>query len=309
VRRSNELEVLRAALDSVDQGVILLDPQFNAQFMNRSVRELFGVPDAQADRKPSYAELVNDARATKYGVPPGELDAFISRRIAAVSADDPAPFDLPMRDGRTIRSQCTRLADGHRVLTYTDVTDLVRNAEELTRLATIDGMSGVYNRGPFQTLAEAEWSRFQRYHRPLSLLLLDIDQFKTINDRFGHDAGDSAIVHISRICSESKRSPDILGRVGGDEFAVLLPETTLTQAEIMAERIRRIVEASPLAIEDAAITVTVSIGAAEATLSQATVASLMKLADRSLYQAKAAGRNQVARAVDKPIAGYRAAAE
>lgn len=308
--RSDELEVLRAALDNVEEGVILLDPQFHAQFMNRAVCELWGVPDDQAARKPPYSELVNDAHFTRaYGVPPNELDAFISRRIALVKAGDPRPVDLRVHDGRVVRSRCAVLPDGGRMLTYTDVTDLVRNAEELERLATIDGMTGLCNRRHFLVLAEAEWNRFQRYHRPFSLLVFDIDRFKSINDGFGHDVGDRAIVHICQACTANKRSSDTIGRIGGDEFAVLLPETDSAQAEVVAERLRGTVQDKPLVMDDAAIVTTVSIGLAEAALSQSSFDALMKMADQALYQAKSRGRNQVARAVAMPIPEYKNAAE
>ena len=310
VRHSDELEVLRVALDHVEQGVILLDADLTTQFMNRAARRLWQVSDEQADRKPPYAELVNDARFTRaYAVPPAELDEFISRRIALVRAGDPTPTDLRVSDGRIIRSQCTVLASGGRMLTYTDVTDLVHNAEQLERLATTDELTGLSNRRHFLALAEAEWSRFQRYHRPLSLLVFDIDHFKSINDEFGHDVGDRAMAHVAKLCTESKRSLDIAARLGGDEFVVLLPETDLAQAEIVADRLRQEVVEHPLLVDDARIPMTVSIGVAGAALSMSGIDALIKLADRSLYQAKADGRNRRVSAASTPITGYNLAAE
>ena len=259
---------------------------------------------------PPYAQLVNDARFTHtYGVPPAELDQFISRRIALVRAGDPTPTDLRVSDGRIIRSQCTVLASGGRMLTYTDVTDLVRNAEQLERLATTDELTGLSNRRHFLALAEAEWSRFQRYHRPLSLMVFDIDHLKSINDQFGHDVGDRAMAHVAKQCMESKRSLDIAARTGGDEFVVLLPETELDQAEIVADRLRQEVAEHPLQADGARIPMTVSIGVAGAALSMSGIDALMKLADRSLYQAKADGRNRRVSAASAPIMGYNLAAE
>jgi diguanylate cyclase (GGDEF)-like protein len=310
VRHSDELEVLRAALDNVEQGVILLDVNLTAQFMNRSVRRLWKVSDEQADGKPSYAELVNDTRSTHtYDVAADDLDDHISRRIALVLSGDSTPTDLRVSDGRIIRSQCTGLPSGGRMLTYTDVTDLARHAEELKRLATTDGMTGLYNRRHFVVLAEAEWTRFQRYHRPLSLMIVDIDHFKLINDRLGHDAGDRAIAHIATLCQSDRRATDVVARIGGDEFAVLLPETDLPQASFVAERLRQRVAESPLSVSGADTIMTVSIGAAEATLSMAGIDAIMKVSDEALYKAKALGRNRVICAGTKPAAGYRIAAE
>jgi predicted signal transduction protein with EAL and GGDEF domain len=143
---------------------------------------------------PPYRRLVSDARFTgTYGVAPEELEDFIERRIASVKQGDPTPQDLKTSDGRHIRSQCTVLASGGRMLTYCDVTDLFDHADQLEKLATIDSMTGIYNRRQFLALAEAEWARFQRYNRPLSMLMVDIDHFKAVNDCFGHATGDIAL--------------------------------------------------------------------------------------------------------------------
>jgi diguanylate cyclase (GGDEF)-like protein len=310
VRHSDELEVLRAALDNVEQGIILLDAQFHAQFMNEAVRKLGGISAEQAQGKPHFSQLVNEARfARTFDLPAGDLDAFIARRIAQVKAGDPTPVDLRLGNGRIMRSQCAMLPDGGRMLTYTDVTDLVRHAEELERLATTDGMTNVYNRRHFLTLAEAEWSRFQRYHRPLTLLLIDVDRLKTINDGFGHVAGDMAIVGAAETFRNNRRGPDVVARVGGDEFAILLPETDLAQAQIVADRLRQELKERPLSVEGHAVIVTVSIGLAEARVSMPNIDALMKAADRALYQAKADGRDRAVAAATREDGRFDVAAE
>ena len=239
VSHSDQLEVLEAALNNVQDGVIVLDSDLNATFMNRSVKQLWHVPDEQAARHPPYAELVGDARLTGvYGLQGPALENFIAQRIARVKVGDPTPQDIQVEDGRHIRSRCTTLPAGGRMLTYTDITDLVKNAQELKKLATIDAMTGMYNRSHFLALAEAEWTRFLRYHRSVSMLMIDIDHFKSINDRYGHAAGDTAIVSVAAICFEGKRAPDLVGRLGGEEFAMLLPETDVEQAGLVAERLR-----------------------------------------------------------------------
>lgn len=111
------------------------------------------------------------------------------------------------------------------MLTYCDISDLVRSAEQLEKLATIDSMTGLFNRRHFLALAAAEWSRFLRYQRPLSMLAIDVDHFKSVNDRYGHAVGDEAIASVAATCQQCKRASDIVGRIGGEEFAVLLPET------------------------------------------------------------------------------------
>jgi len=289
VRHSDELEVLRAALDNVEPGIILLDAQFCAQFINTAARQLAGISPEQAGRKPHFSQLMNDTRLTgAFDLSAPDLDALIAQRIAVVKAGDPTPVDLRRADGRIMRAQCAILPDGGRMLTYTDVTDLVRHADELERLATTDGMTSLANRRQFLALAEAEWSRFQRYHRPLTLLLIDLYRLKTINDRFGHAAGDRAMITMAETFRINRRASDIVARVGGDEFAMLLPETDVAQAQIVADRLRQQLKQSPFVIDGATVTVTVSIGLAEASVSMPSVDALMKAADRALYQAKGA---------------------
>jgi diguanylate cyclase (GGDEF)-like protein len=296
VSRSDELGVLRAALDKVQDGIILLDADLNAQFMNRAVRRLWGVSDEQAERRPPYVDLVTDARQTKaYGVPPDQLEPFLESRIALVRDGDPTPQDLRTRDGRSIRSQCAVLPNGGRILTYFDVTDLVNNAEMLQRLATTDSLTTLNNRRNFMVLAKAEWARFQRYQRPLSMLMIDIDHFKSINDNFGHATGDQVIVAVANIFKTGQRTSDIIGRLGGEEFGLLLPETEVSQAQVVAERIRAEVASRPLMTHHPDRLVTISIGAAAATVSMSGIDALMEASDKALYAAKSSGRNRVVR--------------
>jgi diguanylate cyclase (GGDEF)-like protein len=310
VRHADELEAVKTALDNVEQGITLLDADLTVQFMNRAARKMWKVPDHYADRKPNYAQLVNTARITNAsGVPAKELDRYIAERITAVRNGDPTPTDLRLGDGRTMRLQCAVLPGGGRMLTYSDVTDLIRTAAELQHFATVDGMTQLYNRRHFLTLAEAEWQRFQRYCRPLSLLMLDIDHFKFINDNLGHDAGDRAIAHLAGLAREAKRPSDILARLGGDEFALLLPETDAKQAGVVAERLRDKVARSPLDEGRAHVKITISIGVADATLSMPYIQALIKTADEALYRAKFLGRNRVSIAMPTPRATDKLAAE
>ena len=163
----------------------------------------------------------------------------------------------------------------------------------LQLLAATDGLTSVFNRRHFQTLATAEWQRFKRYGRPLSLLALDVDNFKTINDRFGHDGGDLVLKAIADDCSSVRRGTDIVARVGGEEFALLLPETNEANAVIVAERLRRLIESHSEILSGKDMKITVSIGVAGATLDMPNLDDMLKRADVALYEAKRSGRNQV----------------
>ena len=177
-----------------------------------------------------------------------------------------------------------------------------RNAAErhLEQAANVDFLTGLSNRRHFQAECERELARARRHGRRLSLLLLDIDHFKVINDTHGHEAGDEALCHLARLLVRNLRSHDLAGRIGGEEFGVLLPETGLAQAMAVAEAIRQIVETTPRVLPHLTITVTVSIGVAEATPDDpatdfaALFTAMFAEADRSLYRAKRSGRNAVA---------------
>lgn len=301
VRQADDLAALRAALDNIDLGVILLDADLNAQFINLAARRLGRIGDAAAERRPSFAEILNETRRNgAFAVEGAELDALIALRVAQVRAGAPEPMDLRAADGRIVRAQCAVLPNGGRMLTYGDVSDLVHQVDELHAHARIDPDTGVANRQHFLELAEIEWKRYCRYQRPLSLMMIDVDHFKTINDAFGRQAGDRVLADIARTLQSVKRYSDALGRVGGEEFAVLLPETTLPQAKMAAERFRRAVAEQSVSVNGEPIKATVSIGVAEAWEAATNVAALMNRADQALYLAKSAGRNRVETARPAP---------
>ena len=184
-----------------------------------------------------------------------------------------------------------------------------QNRVDLQTLATEDALTSVCNRRHFDTVLAAEWARFQRYGRPLSLLLVDVDNFKAVNDRFGHAAGDVVLQRIAQHCRAARRESDLVARVGGEEFAILLPETDESSAAELANRLRSQIAATLHNLMGEETQVTVSIGVAGATLSMATHEVLLKRADDALYTAKRAGRNRVARAPKQLDASHGLAAE
>ena len=180
---------------------------------------------------------------------------------------------------------------------------------DLGMLATTDGLTALFNRRHFEELARAEWARFQRYGRPLSLLLLDIDNFKSINDRFGHDAGDLVLKAVAFICKTTKRQTDVAARIGGEEFVLLLPETDEAAAETTAERLRKAIQAHTRALPGGNLEVTVSIGVADASPAMSSFEAILKRADEALYEAKRTGRNRVVRALKPALEIFPVAAE
>ncbi|QPF84779.1 diguanylate cyclase [Bradyrhizobium genosp. L] len=291
VRQADELRALRDALETVQDGVLLLDGDLRSRFMNQKVRQFWEIDEPEAATRPSYASLITRTRrAVDPHASAKELAGFAAKRIAEVKAGDHVR-ELQTPDGRRLRAHCTTMTGGGRMITYYDVTDLIRNAEQLERLATTDPLTGLFNRRHFLEMLDAEWSRFQRYYRAVSVLMVDIDHFKDVNDRYGHAVGDEAIKAMAGACLHGKRKSDIVGRVGGEEFAIVLPETNLSRARIVAERVRKRIAGQALQARDAPFRITASIGIAEASVSMPGTEALMIAADQALYQAKAQGRN------------------
>ena len=306
---SRELLILRAALDNVDYGVMLLDENMHARFINRASRQLWNMPDALAASRPSFTELMRHAcHAGAFTLPAAKLDAYIEWRVALVRGGYEAPMDLHLANGKILRFQCKALPAGGRFLSYTEVTDLVRHAEKLERLATTDEMTGICNRRHFLTLAETEWRRFQQDGEPFALLILDVDLFKSINDRFGHNVGDAVIRSVAGICHDEKREADILARIGGEEFVLLLPNTRRNEAIGFAEKLRQRVETELFVHDGESVRLTISIGVAEAEANMAGISDVMKCADQALYDAKRGGRNRVESRQRQVAAASKAAA-
>ena len=162
---------------------------------------------------------------------------------------------------------------------------------EVQRLAITDGLTGTYNRRHFFELAERELERARRYGQTVFAIMLDIDHFKQVNDTYGHAVGDQVLRVVAERCRESIRDIDILGRYGGEEFAIILPATDLPGAHSVAERLRRSIADVPIPTERDDVTITISLGVAS---NAQDVAALVNRADAAMYAAKQAGRNRVA---------------
>jgi len=166
----------------------------------------------------------------------------------------------------------------------------LKNATEhqkMQALAITDELTGLYNRRAFQKVLDREFRRSRRYQKPLSLIMLDVDGFKAINDTHGHQAGDSVLKTLANQLQGAVREIDFLARYGGDEFAVILPETKAGEAEILAERLRKIVSNCPVIIGSASHTITVSTGVADITNEMIeSEHTLINKADKVLYLSK-----------------------
>jgi diguanylate cyclase (GGDEF)-like protein len=172
--------------------------------------------------------------------------------------------------------------------------ELREKNDSLERLIRTDPLTGAANRRYFFEVLTAEFHRTERYRRPLSFYMMDIDHFKKVNDTYGHQPGDQALVVIAKTLEKTLRVNDFIARYGGEEFAAILPETNKDSAIVAAERCRKKIEATPVEFDHHKFTVTVSVGVASLpTQNIGDIDTLIKSADDALYQAKQSGRNRV----------------
>jgi len=288
---------LQALLQNLDQGVTVTDEKLNIVFWNKAFFHLLNLPDHLMKPVMKYEDLIrHNAERGEYG--PGDPEQHVRVRIEASLKFEPHHFERQRPDGHTLEVTGKPLEiDGQSfgfISTYVDVTEHKRMSESLRELANTDDLTGLNNRRYFTQLLKSELKRSQRSGHPLSLLFMDLDHFKKVNDTYGHAAGDKALKTFASATRNLLRDFDIIGRMGGEEFAVFLPDTDQEGALILAERLRKCVEEIELIHEDQKIQLSISIGIAlYHTLNKDNLDNFMKRADKALYRAKHQGRNQV----------------
>jgi diguanylate cyclase (GGDEF)-like protein len=173
---------------------------------------------------------------------------------------------------------------------------LMCNDEFNTRLQTLvatDSLTGIANRRQLMERGEAEMARARRYNQPLTVVMIDLDYFKKLNDTFGHAAGDQALRQAAQVCEAALRDIDLISRSGGEEFVALLPQTPMAQGQEVAERLRTAIAAIDLVWGGDKIPLTASLGVAELRFGDASIDQVLARADQALYRSKADGRNRV----------------
>ncbi len=247
-------------------------------FCDHAIRgdDLLVVPDASLDDRFRDNPLVTGAPDIRFyaGAP---LVAPCGSKLGTLCVIDRAPRQIDERQRQVLK----------------DLAAIVMDEIELRRLASTDALTGAFNRRYVMELAEREWRRARRYKFPVSLAVLDIDEFKAVNDRFGHAVGDAALRALTECCHRTVREQDLLGRLGGEEFLLILPHTDSSGAGVLLERIRENVAAIEIPVGDATLTFTVSIGHSEIDPDQEDLQSALHRADMALYASKRAGRNRV----------------
>lgn len=283
-------QLLEIILANVDAHIYMKDSQHRFLYVNQKVAELLGLPAEQIINRRDD-EVIPAASACQLW----QLD----NRVFETGELQAGEELLTNVEGNQHYYWSVKvpflLADGTPTLIgiSSDITELHQLKEQLHQQSVQDDLTGLYNRRFFFEVCEKNLSLNARHHLKSVLMVLDVDQFKCINDRYGHPLGDRALTHLGKVMQSVLRSEDVLARIGGDEFAIWLPSTRLSAASAMAERLCQQVMQSPLALHDGdELIITISAGLVENSEGEL-MESLYARADQMLYQAKQAGRNCV----------------
>jgi diguanylate cyclase (GGDEF)-like protein/PAS domain S-box-containing protein len=284
-----------AVVNSAYDGIICVDLNQRIQLMNEAAKTMFGVDDSIVGTRLETL-LPHRFRSQHEHYTSGFRQSPIASRSMALRAalfgfrSDGTEFPLDITIAKITVGETTEM-----MAVMRDNSDRARLIEELKLSATTDFLTNVPNRRALMNTATTEFSRSVRFGRAMSVLMFDIDHFKHVNDNFGHPAGDLVLQNIVNRAKTALREVDMLGRWGGEEFVVILPETEEAAAIKCAERLRLAVESKPFAMSDAGVEapITVSVGVATRIKADGTVDELFSRADAALYRAKQAGRNQI----------------
>lgn len=285
----------KAVFDNCQVGILVLDGDRVIRRANRRVAEIYGYDSPEemigwsadyghASRKASeefgrrYFDSLRETKNRHVRLRAKRKDgSFVWCRVSGTAIDRNNPKDLSLGV----------------VWIVDDITDLVETQEHLEHLARYDSLTEMAQRSFFYEQSERMIDEACRYETPLSLLMIDLDHFKKVNDTYGHQVGDQVLSEFCRRIRDRIRGSDFAGRLGGEEFAVLLPDTGQKEASALAERLRLATEKNPVKTDKAVIPLTVSIGVGGLDQTIPDISTLISRADKALYRAKDAGRNCV----------------
>ena len=305
-----ELHWLLAVTQNIDVGIVVLDRDYQVLVWNTFMENRSGVVPYDAIGK-SFFELFPEVNRQWFSK---KVDNVVTLGTPAFTIWEQRPYLVrfksyqPITGQEAFMYQNTTMFPLHSTngeiaqicLVIYDVTDVATNSHqlqaanaELQQLSSIDRLTGLNNRGHWEDAIKLEYARHARYGSQASLVMFDIDHFKHINDTYGHQVGDKVLRAIAELVRGLIRTVDIAGRYGGEEFAVLLPDTDLQGAALFAERLRKAVEEDQIIHEGQPIRCTISLGVADLGSTVSEYKQLIEQADQAMYVSKKTGRNKV----------------
>mgnify|MGYP000909940042 CR=1 FL=1 len=280
----------RTIFEATGTASMIIDEDTTILLANNEFQKLSGYSREEIEHKMSWTSFVV----------PEDLERMLKyhreRRVDQLGVPIKYEFRFLNRSGQVFTCINTiGMVPGSKrsIASVMDISERKMLENQLRILATTDPLTGAYNRRTFFEMGGIEFNRSKRYENALSVLMMDIDHFKLVNDNYGHNVGDITLSTLVANCMSILRAIDILGRVGGEEFSVILPHTSGQEAMLVAERLRQVIEKSIMETDNAVFFITVSIGVAEIRPEDITVDDILKRADHALYQAKNKGRNRV----------------
>ena len=303
-------QLLEFIVDRINVGVFIVNEQLEIKFWNKFMASNSGVDADRVMGKPLF-ECFPDLPQRWFAKKVSSV--FMLKNFAFTSWEQ-RPYLFPFRHNRPVTGgmefMCQDLTlmpikneagDVESVcIILFDVTDAAiyrtmhqAAMKKLEMVSRVDGLTQLFNRSHWQSRLAEEFSRSGRYQAPLTLIMFDLDHFKSVNDTHGHLGGDAVLVQVASLIKSALRDSDIAGRYGGEEFGIILPSTPLDGAKVVAERLRASIESSPVPFEKIQIPVTASLGVAQFDPTIHDPEELIAHADAALYEAKESGRNRV----------------
>jgi diguanylate cyclase (GGDEF)-like protein/PAS domain S-box-containing protein len=291
---NTSMKRFEAVVHNAYDGIISVDESHNIKLFNEAAQSMFGYNEEEIVGEP-LTKLLPEQFRDKHN---GYVEGFKKSQVDSRPMQTRAPVQGLRKDGSEFAIEVTiskiRITDN---VEYTavirDISEKNQLLKELIISSRKDSLTGLNNRRYFTDKLNAEITRAARFSRSFSLLMLDIDHFKSINDKFGHSCGDAALVNFSNALMNNVREVDTLCRWGGEEFIILLPEISKENSVLVAEKIRANIESLETQYEDNLVKFTVSIGLGYFSGDSIEINSIIKTVDQRLYNAKTSGRNRV----------------
>ncbi|MGJ3259234.1 MAG: sensor domain-containing diguanylate cyclase [Rhodospirillales bacterium] len=281
-------DLIIQSLDRLSEGITIIDADDKLVLYNTRAADYLGIDKEEIGVGVSIHDL-SSRQSGKSAIDPGSL---LMQQLDASRESKPQFFERELKGGRILSVRANPIPGGGVITLYTDITERKAFEKRLIDMATRDELTGLVNRREFFTLAHHEEERAKREGHVVSVMMVDADYFKKINDTYGHSTGDDVLRDLADNCRKIFRKTDIVGRYGGEEFSVVLPSAEEDMAKVIAERLRSSIEESVVKSDAGDVHYTVSIGISSATGKEVRIEELLDRADRALYTAKAQGRNR-----------------